>query len=84
MINPCYTGIRVCMCIYLYVFTISDSSEDERILSFLLPALIHIDGKMTADKKHSGLNVFIMVPTKKSALEIRKKVQKYSYHDIKA
>jgi len=72
------------MCIYLYVFTISDSSEDERILSFLLPALIHIDGKMTADKKHSGLNVFIMVPTKKSALEIRKKVQKYSYHDIKA
>jgi superfamily II DNA/RNA helicase len=50
----------------------------------LLPALIHIDGKMTADKKHSGLNVFIMVPTKKSALEIRKKVQKYSYHDIKA
>jgi len=61
------------------VFTIS-----ERTLSFLLPALIHIDRQMTPDKEHSGPNVIIMVPTKRSALQIGEEVKKYSYHDIKA
>lgn len=55
-----------------------------KTLAFLLPALIHIDGQTTPRTERVGPNVLVMAPTRELALQIKKEVDKYEYHGIKA
>ncbi|KAI4487041.1 hypothetical protein M0802_012096 [Mischocyttarus mexicanus] len=53
------------------------------VLTFLLPALIHISKQNSFLCGH-GPNVLILVPNKTEALKIQKEVDKYSYFGITA
>lgn len=55
-----------------------------KTLAFLLPALIHIVGQPVPMSERGGPNVLVMAPTRELALQIKREVDKYHYHDIKA
>lgn len=55
-----------------------------KTLSYLLPALIHIDGQTTPREKREGPSVLIMTPTRELVLQTEKEVSKYQYKEIKS
>jgi ATP-dependent RNA helicase DDX43 len=54
-----------------------------KTLTFLLPALIHIDRQPVPRSQRHGANVLVLAPTRELALQIEKEVKKYKYKDIK-
>lgn len=59
------------------------STNLDKTLTFLLPALIHIS-KQNSFLNGNGPNVLILVANKMQALKIQEEVQRYSYFGIKA
>jgi ATP-dependent RNA helicase DDX43 len=54
-----------------------------KTLTFLLPALIHIDRQPVPRSERGGVNVLVLAATREVALQIEMEVKKYDYRDIK-